>query len=1523
MNGRRYYLEAGTRAEVLAVISHCHLTPHVFSHLYVIITDLHNPPLQFESDKLKEEGEELSLNQPLRCGAEFFTCPECHLEFSFTHVHLPSCSHDRSCRCDYVRVREPPYAGGGGGRDVCSTGGGTDGVEEGGLSFATQTREAIVDFLYARRYTHAFTLILIAKRNHYNIKDEGNITQGNIKSPYFPELYPKDHWMEYRLEALHKDTRIKVEDTNKTRLVSFSGNTFRPPILVSSGNHLTLRFSGNGETARGFNLNYFFVRQDCGGFVTNFGGTITMMNMAKGKTNLTLYDCVWIIQPPHNYAFKSHVSIKVVQFEEMGTQVEIRQGITSEDYLLETVRAGGTAETTTRAGPGGVVRAAGDEGGTKIREHVAAVDSGFYVRLKGAFSKDSKLAIAYTTFSYLGSCYSLTDLMCQNHRCVPKMLRCDGFDHCGDNSDEPASCYVMGPGNKSLTPEDAAWWYQSTPNYYFPQKSNFFHNTSHGWSGVLLLSSFIPSLSDGVEIFDAAADDPPIYEPPPDYEDVIKLILSGNNLKLVRRPGGVTAWVPDKLTEGGGAGMGQTTANQGGGDRPLRTRHASLDLEQGMEVVLWNASGFANPWSGGGRPGVPVGGLESRAPETSQQGHVRRSSLPSSPHPDVQRGPGHGVSIAPETITEAPEGIDSPLPAFRPIQPAISSPQISVRSFDYDSSGVSTPGTSTPRVLTPAGIAGRRLLKKGGRRRKKTSTTRRFAKREDSAPPSYEDAMQQSSCNQTPVRQPPETTAAAATAATAATAAPTTSGAAPASTIQVSESTQTSLDHDHDLTPTDRLRAAREMFHRISRDERETEVPRTRATAAARRPAAPAVRGRHMRSGSGGSSITRGTVRTRKAMLLRGGQRGGQRDEAECECPGACSCATTHSEMDMPTGGVKSKVNYYEANSERESDDAATIASTSHNTATKKRRLVRNKSAPAISFARHQPQTPAWSPGETDRGVAGEELERPLITPVTEVMPVVVAAGQDVVPSILERIHRYDQISNPGTPVLVPSHPTSPLPKTPGEEDAVKPGLVREAKSRIMTALQQDLPRLLPQDSDDHSDSPQHVMVPYSCLKNEEATTPDLPESLGLPPLRHDQAASIELWDACSRGRPSPVPQPNNSSFEVPTPSSGAVPKKQAVSNRKVTTGQNVQQQVVVVEHQAVLDKDVTQQQSITEEMAEQDRSHLKEQDDVKAGWNRSGLTLPLTDKFTPASVPVIVSVTARDKSYSEQEESEDELEVMNLGGPAGDTSEDESRPPSPHHLNITLNDTLDSDTDQEVPATHLPTSQHTHSQSQNHLQPRTRTRTQTRPPKKFPVPSPRGSKTTSASTVVIPVQRNDNIPEFPDVNCGTEVFPIHPRTASVTPHSCNDLTTPNPSTSVSGSSPTLVRHSPSPPSQTQLPMLSPQMVNSGVITIQYLSNLCPSPINPPTPPSLTSQPHTSLPHLSTPHLTPSLLNPTPHYLTSQPHTTLPHLSTPHLPPSPLNPTPHSLTSQPHTTFPHFSTHQNPTPPSPSFFEIY
>lgn len=109
----------------------------------------------------------------------------------------------------------------------------------------------------------------------------------------------------------------------------------------------------------------------------------------------------------------------------------------------------------------------------RYREHVAPVTSGFHVSLRGTFGPSSHLAIAYAAFSYMGKCvldddktrgsclipmpsiytfcsfliglnvadcFAGTDFLCQNHKCIPSQLNCDGFDHCGDNSDEPATC---------------------------------------------------------------------------------------------------------------------------------------------------------------------------------------------------------------------------------------------------------------------------------------------------------------------------------------------------------------------------------------------------------------------------------------------------------------------------------------------------------------------------------------------------------------------------------------------------------------------------------------------------------------------------------------------------------------------------------------------------------------------------------------------------------------------------------------------------------------------------------------------------------------------------------------------------------------------------------------------------------------------------------------------------------------------------------------------------------------------------
>ena len=87
-----------------------------------------------------------------------------------------------------------------------------------------------------------------------------------------------------------------------------------------------------------------------------------------------------------------------------GTTLEIRQGLTSDDYLLETLV--GTSPLNGSSAGHGVLH---EEPGRPInvkssgKEHVVAADTGFYVRLKGQFSHKSKLAIVYTSFSYLGS----------------------------------------------------------------------------------------------------------------------------------------------------------------------------------------------------------------------------------------------------------------------------------------------------------------------------------------------------------------------------------------------------------------------------------------------------------------------------------------------------------------------------------------------------------------------------------------------------------------------------------------------------------------------------------------------------------------------------------------------------------------------------------------------------------------------------------------------------------------------------------------------------------------------------------------------------------------------------------------------------------------------------------------------------------------------------------------------------------------------------------------------------------------
>ncbi|XP_035793857.1 uncharacterized protein LOC118467456 isoform X2 [Anopheles albimanus] len=498
------------------------------------------------------------------CTLELVTCPSCNFKISLSYSNFPNkCStvyNEPPCRCDYLEFTEPPFdAAEYTGRRNC----GHDVV------YQTQTRSVMIKFVYWSNHSHAFTLDYVAERNRETIQanpgPSPNVTDISgahhhrlITTPHFPSYYPRDFGKEYVLSCNVEACRINVMfsdfqlaktstmdfyDWNGQRLCAVSGAIFRPPVVQSTGPSMIIRFYANGGSALGYRALVSFLsvasstdrslhpNTNCGGVVENIGGAITMMKMVNGANDSRIYDCVWLIKPPNTYAhLKTHLSLRVDTVEKLGPQsiLTIIQGTTSDGTVLSMSRA--------------------DGGGVSKKELVVPLTSGFYVHLRGTFGAMSRLALVYTAFSYM-DCYIGSEFLCQNRKCIPIQLHCDGFDHCGDNSDEPESCVQQWAED----PMDRRW-YAHTPNYYFPKMDRYpdlrtatiiFIGSSLGL--IMLISALIvllyrtgnrarqqrelhSQLQTISELLDSNAthgaeelDDPPNYEAPPDYDEIIKI----------------------------------------------------------------------------------------------------------------------------------------------------------------------------------------------------------------------------------------------------------------------------------------------------------------------------------------------------------------------------------------------------------------------------------------------------------------------------------------------------------------------------------------------------------------------------------------------------------------------------------------------------------------------------------------------------------------------------------------------------------------------------------------------------------------------------------------------------------------------------------------------------------------------------------------------------------------------------------------------------------------------------------------
>lgn len=272
-NGRRLYLELGSRGFITAQnVS--------LPHRKAVLS---NPAQQPYYNGTSHE----------QCTLELVTCPGCIVTVVFHHLNLShQCSGvnrvmDSPCHCDYVWMSEPPY------EDVsgvpfCGIHNSLPTDGPGVLTYKSSTRTLSIVFLYSEMHANAFTFEYTTERNRQFLKGypresvfptfKGNISHGGIiRSPFFPALYPRDLGVEYiiachpdltvscRVRILFHDFQIDVAsimefyDWNGQRLEISTGTAFRPPVILSSGPSLMVRFYANGGTNLGYKATYSFL----------------------------------------------------------------------------------------------------------------------------------------------------------------------------------------------------------------------------------------------------------------------------------------------------------------------------------------------------------------------------------------------------------------------------------------------------------------------------------------------------------------------------------------------------------------------------------------------------------------------------------------------------------------------------------------------------------------------------------------------------------------------------------------------------------------------------------------------------------------------------------------------------------------------------------------------------------------------------------------------------------------------------------------------------------------------------------------------------------------------------------------------------------------------------------------------------------------------------------------------------------------------------------------------------------------
>uniref|UniRef100_A0A8C1WRC6 Suppression of tumorigenicity 14b n=1 Tax=Cyprinus carpio TaxID=7962 RepID=A0A8C1WRC6_CYPCA len=299
--------------------------------------------------------------------------------------------------------------------------------------------------LYLRLGLKLFCLLGSVKTSHHAHGNQTDIIRspGFPDSAYLPNLYTEwqiradpEHRirLEFDILDLEKDCRndfIKVYDSlapsEKQVIVEKCG--YRLPdeklVFISSGNVMLVTLVTNEEkNFPGFRAFYFQIPakiQDCGGRLTGLRGTFTSPGYPSHYPPQT--DCVWNIEVPSG----KHIKVK---FDKLSIHSP------EQNTIMYTIKS--------------------NQATVRFYSDMSYVSEGFSAEFEafeptnpcpGSFQCDNDLCVSpnlqcdgYNDCGDMsderGCTCNETQIKCKNGFCKPSFWRCDGVNDCGDNTDE-------------------------------------------------------------------------------------------------------------------------------------------------------------------------------------------------------------------------------------------------------------------------------------------------------------------------------------------------------------------------------------------------------------------------------------------------------------------------------------------------------------------------------------------------------------------------------------------------------------------------------------------------------------------------------------------------------------------------------------------------------------------------------------------------------------------------------------------------------------------------------------------------------------------------------------------------------------------------------------------------------------------------------------------------------------------------------------------------------------------------------